>query len=76
MMLLLYKKPIKTQFETKLFPNVSVQLFSHVSFEIAFLSVKFCISFPLEMSVAFKAFTENLILGSEKKESHRSKSLG
>lgn len=28
------------------------------------------------MSIAFKAFTENLILGSEKKESQRVKSVG
>lgn len=31
---------------------------------------QFCISFPVQMSIAFKAFTENLIFGSEKKESH------
>lgn len=29
---------------------------------------QFWISFPVQMSVAFKAFTENLILGSEKKD--------
>lgn len=30
---------------------------------------QFCISFPVQMSIAFKAFTENVILGGEKKES-------
>ena len=30
---------------------------------------QFCVSFLVQISIAFMAFTENLILGSEKKES-------
>lgn len=54
-----------------------VQLFSRVSLDIAFLSLDSFVShFSGQISIAFKAFTEKLILGSEKKASQRVKSVG
>lgn len=49
--------------------NKSSIIFSLKLWDCFSLFGQFCISFLVQMSVAFKAFTGNLILCSEKKES-------